>query len=72
MEQKKGGERGSMITLDSIREKNKNEQSFLNTKITKNTLSQEEYAEGREIFSQFVKPINEKSLYDYFKECEDI
>ncbi|MBN3351939.1 spermidine acetyltransferase [Clostridium botulinum] len=61
-----------MITLDSIREKNKNEQSFLNTKITKNTLSQEEYAEGREIFSQFVKPINEKSLYDYFKECEDI
>ncbi|WP_225891608.1 spermidine acetyltransferase [Clostridium botulinum] len=71
MEQKKGG-RGSMITLDSIREKNKNEQSFLNTKITKNTLSQEEYAEGREIFSQFVKPINEKSLYDYFKECEDI
>ncbi|WP_275477867.1 hypothetical protein [Clostridium botulinum] len=26
-----------MITLDSIREKNKNEQSFLNTKITKNT-----------------------------------
>ncbi|EQC1535387.1 spermidine acetyltransferase [Clostridium botulinum] len=71
MEQKEG-ERVRMITLNAIREKNKNEHSFLNTKITKNTLSQEEYAEGREVFSRFVKPINEKSLYDYFKECEDI
>ncbi|RHW64378.1 spermidine acetyltransferase [Clostridium botulinum] len=55
-----------MITLNSIREKNKNKQSFLNTKITKNTLSQEEYEEGREVFLRFVKPINEKSLYNYF------
>ncbi|AUN01659.1 spermidine acetyltransferase [Clostridium botulinum] len=61
-----------MITLNAIREKNKNEHSFLNTKITKNTLSQEEYAEGREVFLRFVKLINEKSLYDYFKEYEDI
>ncbi|MHB9924580.1 spermidine acetyltransferase [Clostridium botulinum] len=60
-----------MITLDSIRKKNKDEHSFLNTKITKNTLSQEEYAEGREVFLRFVKPINEKSLYNYFKECEE-
>lgn len=60
-----------MITLNSIREKNKNKQSFLNTKITKNTLSQEEYEEGRELFLKFVKSINEKSLYNYFKECKE-
>ncbi|APU86908.1 spermidine acetyltransferase [Clostridium botulinum] len=52
--------------------KNKNKQSFLNTKITKYTISQEEYAEGREVFLRFVKPINEKSLYNYFKECEEV
>ncbi|AJD29132.1 spermidine acetyltransferase [Clostridium sporogenes] len=61
-----------MVTLNSIREKNTNKQSFLNTKITKNTLSQEEYEEGREVFLRFVKPINEKSLYNYFKECEAV
>lgn len=71
MEQKEE-ERVKMITLNAIREKNKNEHSFLNTKITKKTLSQKEYEEGREIFLRFVKPINEKSLYDYFKECKDI
>lgn len=60
-----------MITLDSIRGKNKNKQSFLNTKITKYTLSQEEYAEGREVFLRFVKPISQKSLYNYFIECEE-
>ncbi|NFH40671.1 spermidine acetyltransferase [Clostridium sporogenes] len=61
-----------MVTLNSIREKNKNKHSFLNTRITKNTLSQKEYSEGREVFVKFVKPINEKSLYNCFKECEDI
>ncbi|HDK7195069.1 TPA: spermidine acetyltransferase [Clostridium botulinum] len=61
-----------MVTLNSIREKNKNEHSFLNIKITKNTLSEKEYAEEREVFLRFVKPINEKSLYNYFKEYEDI
>ncbi len=61
-----------MVTLNSIREKIQIKQSFLNTKITKNTLSQEEYEEGREVFLRFVKPINEKSLYNYFKECEAV
>ena len=61
-----------MVTLNSIREKNKNEHSFLNTKIIESTLSQKEYAEEREVFLTFVKPINEKSLYNYFKEYEDI
>ncbi|NCI20662.1 spermidine acetyltransferase [Clostridium botulinum] len=61
-----------MIRLEFIRKKNKNKQSFFNTKVAKSTLSQEEYEEGREIFLRFVKPINEKSLYNYFKECEAV
>ncbi|AJE13417.1 putative spermine/spermidine acetyltransferase (plasmid) [Clostridium botulinum CDC_1436] len=55
-----------MITLDYIREKNKNERSFLNTKINNNNLSTKEYEEGREVFAQFVNPINKRSLYNYF------
>ncbi|ACA46937.1 spermidine acetyltransferase [Clostridium botulinum] len=61
-----------MVTLEFIRKKNKNKQSFFNTKVAKSTLSQEEYEEGRDVFLRFVKPINEKSLYNYFTECEEI
>lgn len=60
-----------MMTLSSIREKNKNKQSFLNTKITKHSLSQKEFAEGREVFLKFVKPINEKSFCNYLKKCKE-
>ena len=50
--------RGFVISLESIREKNKNKKSFYNTKIEYN-LPKDEVEEIKEkLFNKVVKPIN--------------